>query len=57
MSEEVTTVEKRKSYIWVRDSNGNTYLCPKGSLKDPKNFTEEELKECVDESYGHGEGG
>ena len=36
--------------VWVKDKEGNTYICPKESLQDPKNFSDEELKECIDES-------
>lgn len=39
-----------RNFIWVKDSKGNTYLCQKENLKDPKDFTEEELRECLDES-------
>ena len=39
------------SFIWVRAQSGNTYVCKAGSLSDPKNASEEELrKHCMDES-------
>ena len=47
MSDEIT---KRVPHVWVKDNDGNTWICPKASLRDPKNVSEEELKECVDES-------
>ncbi len=37
--------------IWIRDTKGETYVCPVGAVKDPKNPTEDELKLCVNESF------
>lgn len=40
-----------QSFVWVQSESGNTYICPTGALKDPKNATEEELqRSCIDES-------
>jgi hypothetical protein len=40
-----------KPFTWVKDKEGNTYLCPKEELVDPKELNEEELKRhCIDES-------
>jgi len=40
-----------KPFTWVKGKEGNTYLCPKEELVDPKNLNEEELKRyCIDES-------
>jgi hypothetical protein len=39
-----------KPLVWVRDEGGNTWLCPKESLRDPKHVSEQELRECVEES-------
>jgi hypothetical protein len=40
-----------KPFTWVKDKEGNTYLCPKEELVDPKGLNEEELKRyCIDES-------
>jgi hypothetical protein len=37
--------------VWVRDARtGNTYICPKSSIKDRRNVSSSELRECVDES-------
>lgn len=40
-----------KPFTWVKDKEGNTYLCPREELVDPKSLNEEELKRyCIDES-------
>jgi hypothetical protein len=40
-----------KPMVWVKDQDGNVYVCPKDALKDPKGFSEEELKTyCIDDS-------
>lgn len=39
-----------KPLVWVKDSSGTTYLCPKSELRDPKNVSKEELALCMDES-------
>ena len=47
------TKSTKASYqmVWVKDaSTGNTYICPKSSLKDHRNVSSSELRECVDES-------
>jgi hypothetical protein len=40
--------ERPTQLVWVKDKAGNEYLCPIDALRDPKNVTEEELKNCVD---------
>jgi hypothetical protein len=40
-----------KPIVWVKDKNGETYLCPINAVKDPKNVTEAELAQCVNESH------
>jgi len=42
---------KQKSvYVCVKDGAGNLFLCPIDALKDPKEATEEELENCVDDA-------
>lgn len=37
--------------VWVKDAKtGNTYICPQSSVKDSRNVSSSELRECVDES-------
>jgi len=38
---------RKEGYVWVRDKEGDEYLCPVHSVKDTKNVTEAELKHCV----------
>jgi hypothetical protein len=42
--------EKHRNMMWVKTNDGNTWLCPKADLVDPKSISEEELKACLDES-------
>ena len=45
------THKAAKPMVWVKDKEtGNTYICPKEAVKDPKNASSSELKECLDES-------
>ena len=34
--------------VWVKDKEGNEFICHISQLKDPKNATKEELAACVD---------
>ena len=40
---------EKKVYVRVKDGAGNLFLCPIEALKDPKDATEEELENCVDD--------
>ncbi len=40
--------DEGKTYVWVRDSAGNEFLCPMDALHDPKDATKEELESCID---------
>jgi hypothetical protein len=42
--------ERGKRYVRVKDGAGNEFLCPIDALMDPKNATEDELAECVDDA-------
>jgi len=45
------TEKKQKSvYVRVKDGAGNLFLCPIDALKDPKEASEEELENCVDDA-------
>ena len=50
MAEDVVTPKKRTQFVWVKDKAGNEYVCSVDVLKDPKNVSEEELKNCVDDA-------
>lgn len=46
-----TSHQAAKPFTWVRDKQGNTFLCPKEELVDPKGMSNEQLKRyCIDES-------
>ena len=34
--------------VWVKDREGNEYVCPLHALKNPDELTEEEKSRCVD---------
>jgi len=40
----------KTNFVWVKDKVGNEYMCPIDSLKDPKDASEEELENCVDDA-------
>ena len=48
--EEINEPTKRTNFVWVRDKAGNEYVCSAEFLKDPKNVSEDELKNCVDDA-------
>ena len=50
MSEEISTPTKRTQFVWVKDKAGNEYVCNAEYLQDPKNISEEDLKNCVDDA-------
>ncbi len=49
MKDEIREPVRPEPFVWVKTKDGNTWLCPKSSLKDPKSISEEELKECVED--------
>ena len=48
--EEYYEPKKRTQFVWVKDRAGNEYVCSADYLKDPKNVSEEELRNCVDDA-------
>ena len=50
MNDDVITSQKRTQFVWVKDKAGNEYVCNVEYLKDPKNVSEEDLKNCVDDA-------
>jgi len=34
--------------VWVKDKEGNEFICAMSQLKDPKKASKEELAKCVD---------
>ena len=37
-------------YVRVKDMAGNEFVCPIGALKNPKDVSDEELENCVDDA-------
>lgn len=37
-------------YVRVKDFAGNEFVCPIDSLKNPKDVSEDELENCVDDA-------
>ena len=50
MSEEINEPKSRKNFVWVKDKAGNEFVCSAEYLEDPKNVSEDELKNCVDDA-------
>ena len=44
---------REKRYVRVKDGAGHDFLCPIDALKDPKDATEEEIENCVDDATVH----
>jgi len=42
--------KQKNVYVRVKDGAGNLFLCPIDALKDPKQASEEELENCVDDA-------
>jgi hypothetical protein len=42
--------KKSDPFVWVKDKAGNEFICPLGALKNPKEASPEELKNCVDDA-------
>jgi len=38
------------NYVWVKDRAGNEFVCPVNALKKPKDVSEENLKDCLDDA-------
>ena len=51
--DEVYVPKKRQQFAWVKDKAGNEYVCPVDSLKQAKDLSEEDLKNCVDDASVH----
>jgi hypothetical protein len=41
---------KNEKYVRVKDYAGNEFLCPIDALKNPKDVSEEEMENCVDDA-------
>ena len=41
---------RKEDYMWVKDNDGEEYLCPKSALKKKGELSEDELKNCVPDS-------
>ena len=50
MNDEFYEPKKRTQFVWVKDRAGNEFVCSIDDLKNPKNVSEEELKNCVDDA-------
>jgi hypothetical protein len=42
------TRKLKDRFVWVKDRDGNEFICPVNALKDPGDLTEEEKAQCVD---------
>ena len=46
--------ESKERFVWVKDKEGNEFVCPIKALKDPSELTEEEKARCVDAAAPRG---
>jgi hypothetical protein len=45
------TYKAARPMVWVKDSRGDTWICPVGSIKNPGGASEKELRgSCMNES-------
>jgi hypothetical protein len=42
------TRKLKDRFIWVKDREGNEFVCAVDSLRDPNELTEEEKSQCMD---------
>ncbi len=53
-------MEKKESHIlkdrfvWVKDKEGNEFVCPISALRNPDELTEEEKSRCMDAAQPRG---
>ncbi len=47
---DVETSAGRTQFVWVKDKAGNEFVCDVGALRDPKNVSDDDLKNCVDDA-------
>jgi hypothetical protein len=45
---------RSESFVVVKDSRGDEYICPQSALKRKSEATEQELKNCVPDSQTGG---
>ena len=45
---EESTKKAKDRLVWVKDREGNEFVCPLHALKNPDELTEEEKSRCVD---------
>ncbi len=56
MSKKDNSWKAAKVMVWVKTSDGDTWMCPKSSVKDRKTVSAAELADCVNESTKELEG-
>jgi len=40
----------QQGFVWVKDKAGNEFVCSVSDLKDPKNVSEDDLENCMDDA-------
>ena len=51
MNEKNNNWKAAKVMVWVRTSDGDTWMCPKSSIADRSKVSAAELADCVNESH------
>ena len=49
-NEEKEGAMTEKGFVWVKDKAGNEFVCRIDDLKDPKNVSDEDLENCIDDA-------
>jgi hypothetical protein len=39
-----------KGFVWVKDKAGNEFVCRVEDLKNPKDISKDDLKNCIDDA-------
>ena len=48
-SDVIEEPQHKQRFVWVKDKAGNEFVCYLEDLKDPKNVSDEDLKNCLDD--------
>jgi hypothetical protein len=52
--EKQTSRKLKDRFVWVKDREGNEFICAIDALKDPNELTEAEKARCVDAAAPRG---
>jgi hypothetical protein len=50
MNDVIEEPKHKQRFVWVKDKVGNEHVCRIEDLQNPKNVTDEDLKNCLDDA-------